>query len=534
TTEQQRTQEQQRAREQGQTGPTQRGELRYAVTCLVDSNKLRVVLVNGRNGQVERMESARLMERRARWRPESMSELSGFEDEYEPGEFGEFDTWGARTRYGQGEPYQRREMYQRTPRYAPELYQRQRGTGHQPYEMRRSYPESGESEWYFDESDEFEDYGTQPYRTRPFEPRGRTQRPYWSEAQRYQQQRGFEQGRSPMEREEFGETETREEYPQERPSWQREREGRTFQAERPDMYETQGRQQHFHAYGPGHQRGLRVQTAGDLLGMDVRNRQSENLGEIEDLALDPARGQIAYAVLSFGGVAGLGEKYFAVPWQAVNITGRNRALLDVDQQQLANAPGFDRNNWPNMANRQWAQGVQDFYRQAGAIEDELRPARTIAKASELIGKQARTGSGQDVGEIEELVFDTNRGRVLFAIVAQGGFLGIGDRLSAVPWPLIETQDDRVVIRASTGALRQHQFSRGGWPTMDGRWVARVFRAYGLRPYWQTGESLQPRFGERSVRRPFETDEGYGTTGGMSPEYDGSAPYGPYGEEFERE
>src|SRR5262245_28438598 len=103
-----------------------------------------------------------------------------------------------------------------------------------------------------------------------------------------------------------------------------------------------------------------------LIGADVENPQGKNLGDIKDVVMD-TQGQIRYAVLAFGGFMGMGEKYFAVPWPALKAVegqqpgDRDRFVLNVDQEKLKNAPGFDKNNWPNMADRSWGQQVYAYY-----------------------------------------------------------------------------------------------------------------------------------------------------------------------------
>ncbi len=57
--------------------------------------------------------------------------------------------------------------------------------------------------------------------------------------------------------------------------------------------------------------------ANTLIGDDVYNDQDEDLGDMKEIMLDIGSGRIAYAVLAFGGVFGIGEKLFAVPWSAL-------------------------------------------------------------------------------------------------------------------------------------------------------------------------------------------------------------------------
>jgi sporulation protein YlmC with PRC-barrel domain len=92
-----------------------------------------------------------------------------------------------------------------------------------------------------------------------------------------------------------------------------------------------------------------VLKASDLIGMNVQGTDGKKLGNIRDLVIDPEEGGIDYAVLEFGGFAGIGDKYFAVPWEALQLDQTNKKLsLDVHKKDLKNAPGFDKKNWPDL------------------------------------------------------------------------------------------------------------------------------------------------------------------------------------------
>jgi len=78
--------------------------------------------------------------------------------------------------------------------------------------------------------------------------------------------------------------------------------------------------------------------------------------------LDLEKGRVAYAVLSFGGFLGMGEKLFAIPFEALKLdSSREHFMLDVDKDKLKNAPGFDKTNPPKAADRTWGAEVYKFY-----------------------------------------------------------------------------------------------------------------------------------------------------------------------------
>ncbi len=110
--------------------------------------------------------------------------------------------------------------------------------------------------------------------------------------------------------------------------------------------------------------GPNVMAAETLQGDDVINLQGDKLGSIEDIMLDVGSGRIAYAVLSFGGLLGMGDKLFAVPWSAMTLDAdRQCFVLDIPKDRLQAAPGFDKDHWPAMADQTWASQVYAYYNQ---------------------------------------------------------------------------------------------------------------------------------------------------------------------------
>lgn len=106
----------------------------------------------------------------------------------------------------------------------------------------------------------------------------------------------------------------------------------------------------------------RVLSAGTLNGDRVRNAEGEDLGKIEEIMIDLETGRIAYAVLSFGGFMGLGDKLFAIPWGALEVDETNHELLlNASKETLKSAPGFDKDNWPDMADPSFGTLVHEHF-----------------------------------------------------------------------------------------------------------------------------------------------------------------------------
>lgn len=99
-----------------------------------------------------------------------------------------------------------------------------------------------------------------------------------------------------------------------------------------------------------------------LLGNEVVDRTGHEVGRIQELMMDPKDGRVTYAVMSFGGVFGFGEKLFAVPWVSLELDPeKDRFVMDVDRERLKDAPGFDKEDWPNMSGTYWGTDVPKFY-----------------------------------------------------------------------------------------------------------------------------------------------------------------------------
>jgi sporulation protein YlmC with PRC-barrel domain len=108
----------------------------------------------------------------------------------------------------------------------------------------------------------------------------------------------------------------------------------------------------------------RLIASDKVEGTAVYNRQGERLGSVYNFMVDKRSGQVAYAVLSFGGFLGVGDKLFAIPWTAMRLDEERKCfVLDVDKSMLDNAPGFDKDNWPDLSSEEYARSIYSHYGQ---------------------------------------------------------------------------------------------------------------------------------------------------------------------------
>lgn len=108
--------------------------------------------------------------------------------------------------------------------------------------------------------------------------------------------------------------------------------------------------------------GPEIMAADTLEGDSVINTQGDDLGTIQDIMIDVPRGRVAYAVLATGGVLGIGSRLHAIPWNSLTLDANRKCfVLNVDKERLQNAPGFDKDHWPSMADPRWATEIHGYY-----------------------------------------------------------------------------------------------------------------------------------------------------------------------------
>jgi sporulation protein YlmC with PRC-barrel domain len=222
---------------------------------------------------------------------------------------------------------------------------------------------------------------------------------------------------------------------------------------------------------PGHSKlDSPVVRAMQLKGVKVKNNAGEEVGKIYDLVIDTKTGEAAYVALSVGGFLGVGDKLFAIPYDAFTFVasenapaknGRAKersankptvtenkklsdvvATLDVSKDTLKNAKGFDQNAWPNMADEAWRsendKAYTSLHRRYG---NKTVQVGNLARASELSGLNVHNGNNQTVGEIDDLIIDDADGHVRYVALSVGGFLGVGNKLFAIPLQSFDIRKD---------------------------------------------------------------------------------------------
>ncbi len=105
----------------------------------------------------------------------------------------------------------------------------------------------------------------------------------------------------------------------------------------------------------------RLISSDKVEGTSVYNRAGESVGSIYTVMIDKYYGQVAYAVMSFGGLLGIGERYHPLPWKALTyVTRLGGYVVDVSREQLERAPSYARDETPwNQPG--YGRSVHDYY-----------------------------------------------------------------------------------------------------------------------------------------------------------------------------
>jgi hypothetical protein len=157
-------------------------------------------------------------------------------------------------------------------------------------------------------------------------------------------------------------------------------------------------------------------SVSTLKGHKVVNKAKEDLGKIEDLMIDLENDRIAYAVLSFGGFLGMGNKLFAVPWRALELRLYENSMiitLNVDKEVLKKAEGFDKDDWPvtceqlATSTREWLADIYTCYGckpywQTEVLEQTEKESSGEAESKRIIEKKAEPKKEAEKAKVESI------------------------------------------------------------------------------------------------------------------------------------
>jgi len=168
-----------------------------------------------------------------------------------------------------------------------------------------------------------------------------------------------------------------------------------------------------------------------LIGANVVDPSGKALGEVKDVIVDTNTGRVHYAVLSFGGFLGIGDKLFAMPLSSVKVDGQGRLVVDATKESLASAPSFESSRWPDWNSSAFPRVPDERDATSATAAAERRDAR-FRRASDVLKAQVRDANAADIGNIEDMVVDLGDARVRYVVVKFDRAWNPDDKLVALP------------------------------------------------------------------------------------------------------
>jgi sporulation protein YlmC with PRC-barrel domain len=276
----------------------------------------------------------------------------------------------------------------------------------------------------------------------------------------------------------------------------------------------------------------RLLNANQLIGASVINLQNEKLGSIKEVVLNASRDRVAYVSVGYGGVAGVGDKHVAIPFSGLVIETPRRdkidkIVLNASKKDFDATPIFDTKHWPDQGDARWsappsmgegtesglreraagamregeawaragmdrAREAMDANEKEGAMREQTpemaRKEMRSRRLTEIVGMTVKNYDNEDMGDIDDVVLDLREGRPVYAVIGFGGFLGLGEKMAAVPWPAVDILPRLATARIDAGkdVLTAIAYEQGSPPDLANMNTAgRIYERFKTEPYWQT-------------------------------------------------
>ena len=122
----------------------------------------------------------------------------------------------------------------------------------------------------------------------------------------------------------------------------------------------------------------------------------------------------------------------------------------------------------------------------GIVEEtQVTEGTTFLPTTKIKGSKVINVKEEHLGKIEEVMLDTEKGRIAYAVLSFGGFLGVGNKLFAIPWEALESNRGEYILRVDKSVLEKiGGFDKEKWSLTRDE-LAKVYTHYGLQPYWET-------------------------------------------------
>lgn len=239
-----------------------------------------------------------------------------------------------------------------------------------------------------------------------------------------------------------------------------------------------------------------VSRASNLLDIDLGTFDLDGIGNVDDLAVDLGTSQITYAIVSFIDTDLYGDEWIAIPWESFDpaaFTTELQFIEGFNDELLIDAP---RIAWPTLGDEAlldptWDDEFASFWTDVTMIDEtavndideeiveEAEEMMTLGMtdnddmmvlADALLGREVKNAFEEQLGSVEDVVFDRETGNVLFALIEHGGFLDIGDEEAAVPLTALSLgpENDELILNVSEEVFENYPDIdlELAWPNID--------------------------------------------------------------------
>jgi len=244
-----------------------------------------------------------------------------------------------------------------------------------------------------------------------------------------------------------------------------------------------------------------IERWNKLKGREIIGTDNQKLGKLEDTVVDLASGRILYAVVGSGGILGAGEKKFAVaPGAFTDISGNN-VHFNGDKAKLNGAPEFTKDNDRDTELGKIAliKTTHQYFGQSlwweGASSTSAADFQNVHKTSDLMSRNVKSVSDEDMGKVDNVMLNLPSGRVAFLVLSPASSLALGNNLYALPPNAFSINKDGKSLTSDISkeklAAAPH-FEKNNWTQVsDPAWAAQVYQYYGKEAYFQSTGKLQP-------------------------------------------
>jgi len=233
-----------------------------------------------------------------------------------------------------------------------------------------------------------------------------------------------------------------------------------------------------------------LQDVRRLIGLTVENSKGDNLGKLSDIAVDLESGRAIFAVVD---VKGAGNQKAVAPSSLVLKADDKAIRFNGDENKLENAPNFNRNN--DLTSSEYAGRVYSHFGERPNWFDANDKFGNPHLASDLLKMKVQNSQDQNIGQVQNLIADLQRGRVLYVILNAAPAVGRENNLFALPPNAFTMGNNKNTLVTGIdkakleGAPRFNRNNMG--ELMTSAKAEEIYRYYGKQAYWTTGTDLQP-------------------------------------------